>query len=152
MRPALTLIGIAAIVGWLTACSEEQPGQPPTPQTAPPATAPSEPQMAPTPTPPPVKSEGGGASGGGGTQVAQGQQVYKNTCAACHDMGVAGAPKLGDKAAWGPRIAQGEQVLLRHAKEGFQGKTGFMPPKGGNAALTDEQLRASIAYMVSKSK
>lgn len=152
MHPALTFIGAAVTVCWLVACSDEQPAQPPTPQTSPPA-APAEPELAPTPPPPPVKSEGTGASAGGGKdQLAQGEQVYNSTCAACHATGVAGAPKLGDKAAWAPRIAQGEQVMFQHAKAGFQGKTGFMPPKGGNPALTDEQLRAAIDYMVSKSK
>lgn len=152
MHPALTFIGAAATACWLVACSDEQPAQPPTPQTSPPA-APAEPELAPTPPPPPVKSEGTGASAGGGKgQLAQGEQVYNSTCAACHATGVAGAPKLGDKAAWAPRIAQGEQVMFQHAKAGFQGKTGFMPPKGGNPALTDEQLRAAIDYMVSKSK
>ncbi len=155
MHPALSFIVLAAMLGWLAACSDEQPGQPPTPKTSPPAAAPSapEPTPAPTPTPPPVKSEGAGASGGDGkSRVAQGEQVYNSTCAACHAMGVAGAPKLGDKAAWAPRLAQGEQVLFQHAKAGFQGKTGVMPPKGGNPALTDERLRAAIDYMVSKSK
>lgn len=151
MHPVLKLIGLVVMAGWLAACSDEQPTQPPTPQTSPPATAPSTPE--PPATAPAPKPEGKGAPGGGAkTDVAQGEQVYNSTCAACHAMGVAGAPKLGDKAAWAPRIAQGEQVMFQHAKMGFQGKTGFMPPKGGNAALTDEQLRAAIDYMTRKSK
>jgi cytochrome c5 len=153
MHPLWNFIGVLVMAGSIAACSEEQPTQPPTPQTTPPATAPSAPEP-PAATPAP-KPEGAGASSGGGggqTAVAQGEQVYNNTCAACHAMGVAGAPKLGDKAAWAPRIAQGEQVMFQHAKMGFQGKTGFMPPKGGNPALTDEQLRAAVDYMVRKSK
>ena len=52
-------------------------------------------------------------------------------CMACHGAGVAGAPKIGDAAAWGPRIAKGADTLHKHAIEGFQGQAGFMPPKGG---------------------
>lgn len=152
MHSALNIIGMALIAGWLAGCSDEQPAQPPMPQTSPPATAPSAPAPpAATPAPQP-EGTGAPASGGGQTQAAQGEQVYNSTCAACHAMGVAGAPKLGDKAAWAPRIAQGEQVMFQHAKTGFQGKTGFMPPKGGNPTLTDEQLRAAIDYMTRKSK
>ena len=141
-------VTVTVLLAGLLACSDEQPTQPPTPETQSPATG-AEPQLAPTPTPPPVKAEGASTAG---QSQAQGEPVYKGTCAACHDTGVAGAPKLGDKAAWAPRIAQGEQVMFQHAKAGFQGKTGFMPPKGGNPSLTDAQLQAAIDYMVSKSK
>lgn len=157
MHSALNLIGVIVIAGWLAGCSDEQPSAPPTPQTSPPAAtpAPSAPAAPEAPQAPPQSQsppDGAGAPAGGQSQVAQGEQVYNSTCAACHAMGVAGAPKLGDKAAWAPRIAQGEQVMFQHAKAGFQGKTGFMPPKGGNPSLTDEQLRAAIDYMTAKSK
>jgi len=81
-----------------------------------------------------------------------GQSVYDQSCAACHAMGVAGAPKLGDKAAWKDRLAQGMPVLYEHAIKGYQGKTGFMPPKGGNASLSDDVVKAAVDYMVSKVK
>ena len=71
---------------------------------------------------------------------------------ACHGAGVAGAPKLGDKADWGPRIAQGNDTLYQHAIQGFQGKKGVMPPKGGNTALPDDQVKAAVDYMVSQAK
>lgn len=149
MHPALTLTGVAAMAVCLAGCSDEQPAQPPTPKTSPPATsAPS----APAPAPAAPAGAGTSAGGGGQSQTAGGEQVYTSSCASCHAMGVAGAPKLGDKAAWAPRIAQGKDVLFQHAKTGFQGKTGFMPPKGGNPALTDAQLRAAIDYMIAKSK
>ncbi len=64
----------------------------------------------------------------------------------------AGAPKLGDKANWGPRIAQGMDKLYTNSIKGFQGKVGLMPPKGGNAALSDADVKAAVDFMVSKAK
>ena len=81
-----------------------------------------------------------------------GKSTYDASCAACHGAGVAGAPKFGDKADWGPRIAQGNAKLYEHAIKGYQGKKGFMPAKGGNASLKDDAVKASVDYMVSKSK
>ncbi|HEX9802299.1 MAG TPA: c-type cytochrome [Gammaproteobacteria bacterium] len=83
---------------------------------------------------------------------AKGKQVYGSICFACHDQGVAGAPKLGDKAAWGPRIAQGMDVLVSHSITGFTGKTGTMPPKGGRMDLSDADMANCVAYMVSQAQ
>ena len=80
--------------------------------------------------------------------AANGKQVFDSTCTACHGTGVAGAPKLGDKAAWAPRIKQGMDTLLQSALKG----KGAMPPKGGNASLSDADLRAAIEFMVSQAK
>lgn len=80
-----------------------------------------------------------------------GKKIYDASCAACHGAGIAGAPKLGDKAAWAPRIKQGANVLYDHAIKGFQGKTGFMPPKGGSSA-SDAEVKAAVDYMASASK
>lgn len=80
--------------------------------------------------------------------AASGESTYKNSCSVCHAAGVAGAPKFGDKAAWKDRIAQGKDTLYEHALKGFQGKVGFMPAKGGNAALPDEDVKAAVDYMV----
>ena len=77
----------------------------------------------------------------------QGETVYKSACFACHDTGVAGSPKLGDTAIWEPRIAQGLQTLVDHAINGFQ-NVGFMPPKGGNPTLSDQEVAAAVGYMV----
>ena len=82
----------------------------------------------------------------------KGKKVYDTTCMACHAAGVAGAPKFGDKAAWGPRIAQGLDTLHTHALKGFQGKVGMMPAKGGNASLADADVKAAVDYMVEKAK
>jgi cytochrome c5 len=81
-----------------------------------------------------------------------GKAVYDSACMACHTTGIAGSPKLGDKAAWAPRIAQGNNTLYEHAIKGFQGKAGLMPAKGGNTALSDAQVRAAVDYMVGASK
>ena len=78
----------------------------------------------------------------------KGKTVYDTACVVCHQTGVGGAPKLGDKAAWADRIAQGESMLSEHAIKGFQGKTGMMPPKGGRADLSDEDVKAAVSYMV----
>ncbi len=84
--------------------------------------------------------------------AGSGEATYKANCAVCHVAGVAGAPKLGDKAAWKDRIAQGNDTLYQHAIKGFQGKVGFMPAKGGNAALPDEDVKAAVDYMVNAAK
>ena len=68
-------------------------------------------------------------------------------CKTCHEAGLVGAPKAGDKAAWGPRIAEGEATLFKHAVDGFQGKSGVMPPKGGSASLTDDEVHRAVVYM-----
>lgn len=80
-----------------------------------------------------------------------GTEVYDQVCTACHAQGIAGAPKAGDKAAWAPRIAQGKDTLYRHAIEGFQGKTGVMPPKGGRADLPDDLVRAAVDHLLESS-
>jgi len=81
-----------------------------------------------------------------------GKKIFDANCAACHGAGVAGAPKVGDKAAWAPRIAQGVNVLYTHAIGGFQGKSGVMPPKGGNLALPDADIKAAVDFMVAAAK
>lgn len=81
-----------------------------------------------------------------------GKSIYGKTCALCHAAGVAGAPKPGDKADWAPRIAQGDAILQKHAMEGFTGAKGMMPARGGNPALTDDEIKATVAYMVDQSR
>jgi cytochrome c5 len=88
----------------------------------------------------------------GGDSAAKGKSVFDGTCTACHSAGVAGAPKVGDKAAWGPRIGQGKDTLYKHALGGFTGKTGTMPAKGGNTSLSDDDVKAAVDYMVSQAK
>ena len=81
-----------------------------------------------------------------------GEEVYNTTCVACHGSGLAGAPKIGDRANWGPRIAQGADTLHKHSIEGFTGKAGVMPAKGGMTTVTDASIMAAVDFMVSKSR
>ncbi len=92
------------------------------------------------------------AGGGADIDLEKGQQVYQGACLACHSIGVAGAPKLGDTADWEPRISQGSETLLGHAINGFQGNKGVMPAKGGRMDLSDAEVAAAVAYMVSQSR
>ena len=77
-----------------------------------------------------------------------GATVYNTKCGVCHASGVADAPKIGDAAAWGPRAAQGIDVLLASAQKG----KGQMPPYGLCMDCTDSELKAAIEYMVENSK
>ena len=81
-----------------------------------------------------------------------GEETYNGACKACHGMGVAGAPKLGDKGAWAPRIAQGMDVMVDHAINGFQGNNGVMPAKGGRVDISDEQVSNAVAFMAESSQ
>jgi len=77
-----------------------------------------------------------------------GEQVYNASCAACHGTGAAGAPKVGDAASWAPHIAKGEATMLKNAINGINA----MPPKGMCMNCSDDELKAAIEYMVSKSQ
>ncbi len=79
--------------------------------------------------------------------AGDGASAYNASCGFCHNTGVAGSPKLGDKAAWKARIAQGQATLYRNSIKGFN----KMPPKGGSS-LSDAKVKAAVDYMVSKSK
>lgn len=111
-----------------------------------PAPAPAAPAAAPAAVAavaiPPAPAKGGAAG------AASGKATYDTTCMACHSTGAAGAPKLGDKAAWAPRIKAGINVLHDTAIKG----KGAMPPKGGNAALSDDAVKAAVDYMVAAAK
>ena len=80
-----------------------------------------------------------------------GPQVYNTACLACHASGVGGAPVVGDTAQWTDRIAQGVDVLKKHALEGFSGAAGYMPPKGGRIDLSDEEVGSAVDYMIGES-
>jgi len=77
-----------------------------------------------------------------------GAEVYDAVCMACHTTGAAGAPIIGDKAAWAPRIEQGMETLFTRALNGFNA----MPPKGGCANCLDEEIKAAVEHMVSQSQ
>jgi cytochrome c5 len=75
-----------------------------------------------------------------------GEDVYKAVCSACHATGVTGAPKLGDAADWGPRIAQGQPTLEQAPIKGFTGQKGVMPPQSGGQ-YTDYEIIRAVIYM-----
>ncbi len=84
--------------------------------------------------------------------AAAGKIVYDKYCVSCHGAGIMGAPKVGDKANWAPRIAQGMPTLVSKSIAGYQGKKGMMPAKGGNASLTAAQVGDAVQHMVNSSK
>lgn len=92
---------------------------------------------------PPVADAAAASSG-----PKSGEEVYNASCMSCHSTGVAGAPKLGDAAAWAPRIAAGMDSLLANATNGLNA----MPPKGLCMACSEAELQGAIEYMVSKSQ
>lgn len=126
----LTLCLVLSAATLLAACGKQE--------AAPAAAAPAAAVAAAAPAAPPANE--------------QGKSVFGKTCAMCHAAGVAGAPKPGDKADWGPRIAQGNEVLYKHALEGFTGSKGQMPTKGGNPALAEADVKAAVDYMVAQSR
>jgi cytochrome c5 len=75
--------------------------------------------------------------------VRTGEEVYAASCVACHATGVMSAPKLGDKAAWSKRVEKGLPTLLQNARTGCNA----MPPKGGCAACSDEEIQAAVKYL-----
>ena len=83
--------------------------------------------------------------GASAAQAADGQAVYNTNCGMCHNNI---APKIGDKDAWAPRIKQGNDALVADVIKG----KGAMPPKGGHANLSDDDIKAATEYLVSKSQ
>lgn len=135
MKTTPMTLAALMLAALLAGCGDKQPGPAPAPTTAPAAA----PAPAPTPAAAPV------------AENELGKSVYGKTCAMCHAAGVAGAPKPGDKADWGPRIAQGKETLYKHALEGFTGAKGMMPARGGAASLSDAEVKAAVDFMADKS-
>jgi cytochrome c5 len=127
-RLSLALCLVAALAG----CSKSE---------APPPAAPAAAPAAPAPAPAPAVAEN-----------TVGKSTFGKVCSMCHAAGVAGAPKPGDKADWGPRIAQGKETLYKHALEGFTGSKGQMPAKGGAPTLPDADVKAAVDYMADQSR
>ena len=84
----------------------------------------------------------------GKAALASGESVYSQACVSCHKMGIAGAPKTGDKEAWKPLLDKGIDQLTHNANSGI----GKMPAKGGRSSLADAEVRAAVEYMVEQSK
>lgn len=140
---------IARAVAYMANAAGAKFAEPQRPAGAATAAAPAAPAVAAAPaTPAPAvaaapaapQTQAVAAAGGG-------EALYKQACAACHMTGAANAPKLGDKAAWAPRLAQGVPALVQNAIKG----KGAMPPKGGSTA-PDADVRAAVEYMVTASK
>lgn len=130
-----------------TAAAPETPPVAPAPAT-PVQPAPATPvQPAPTaptaPTAPPAP-----AAAAAQPDLARGEQIYRRSCAFCHDKGVAGAPKIGDAAAWAPRLALGMDTMYTSTLRGKRA----MPAKGGNPSLSDADARAAVDYLVAQSR
>lgn len=119
----------------LSACGKQESAAPEAPAPAPVPEA-----AAPAPAAEPATAEN-----------AVGKSAFNKVCSLCHGSGAAGAPIPGDKADWGPRIEQGNDMLYKHAIEGFTGAKGVMPPRGGST-MTDDEVKAAVDYMVGLSK
>ena len=76
-----------------------------------------------------------------------GEKIAQANCVMCHASGLMNAPKIGDAGQWGPRIAQGKDMLVSNAIKGIR----TMPAKGGNTSLTDEEVAAAVIYMANAS-
>lgn len=147
----LTLISLlVALISLTAACSDKQSSAPQQTQsteapaveemqqeTAPAAVAPAPAAEAPAPA---AASDATAAAGN------DGEAVYQKACKTCHAAGIANAPKLGDSAAWAPRIAKGNDALFESVKNGLNA----MPPKGACMSCSDAELRSAMEYMVSQ--
>lgn len=88
----------------------------------------------------------------GADAPADGRGVYARACFACHENGLVGAPRIGDRDAWASRISRGREILVEHAINGFQGASGVMPPKGGHRYLGDGEIAAAVDFMIDRAR
>ncbi|MGH8209644.1 MAG: c-type cytochrome, partial [Steroidobacteraceae bacterium] len=79
-----------------------------------------------------------------------GIELFEQSCSSCHGQGIAGAPRIGDKAAWRPRLVKGKATLYVHALRGFTGSAGIMPAKGGRTDAPDPLVERAVDYMVQR--
>jgi cytochrome c5 len=99
-----------------------------------------------------IESSSAAGSAAGPAPVKNGTDLFEQACKACHGPGIGGAPKAGDKAAWGPRIAKGKDILYDHALHGFTGSAGMMPAKGGRTDVPDDVVKQAVDHMVEMAK
>jgi cytochrome c5 len=95
-----------------------------------------------------IKAPATASAGSAAALPKNGTELFEQTCSACHGQGIGGAPRAGDKAAWGPRIAKGKAVLYEHAIQGFTGSAGVMPAKGGRTDVPDDLVKQAVDHMV----
>jgi len=105
-------------------------------------------EQTPTPTAAPAKALDAAQKVADQAEAINGELVYVATCSTCHDNGLAGAPKTGDKEVWAAHVEHGMEHMLESVING----KGAMPPRGGNAKLSDAEIRAAIEYILSKSR
>ena len=161
MKKQSSLLAVAILSLFLAACGDKaaEPAAPAPAPAAPAVEAPAAPAPvaeapaahAPEAAAPAEAAAPEATAAATATDSALGKSVYGKTCALCHSAGIAGAPKPGDKDDWGPRIAQGKDTMYKHAIAGFTGAKGMMPPRGGGAKLTDDEVKAAVDYMVAQS-
>lgn len=137
----LSLLMVAA----LAACGDKAPAPDPAATAAAPAPAVA---SAPAPAATPAAVAAAAPAAPSADVLAAGEKIYTASCASCHAAAVMGAPKLGDKPSWTPRIAKGIEVLYASATNGLN----MMPPRGGNAALKDDEVKSVVDFMVSKAR
>jgi cytochrome c5 len=154
-NPDLTDIEVARAVAYMANQAGAQFSEPAAPAASAPAAAGTQTAAAGAPpaatavaAAPSSPAPGGKPAAAAGGSSANGKAVFESTCVACHGSGVAGAPKVGDKAAWVPRIKQGIDTLHQAALKGKNA----MPPKGGNLSLSDADVMAAVDYMVNQAK
>lgn len=129
-----SILPVTALAVLLSACGPQAPASPESAASAAADTAESAPAAT--------------AAADAAAETAPGKAIYNRTCSICHATGTAGAPKPGDTADWEPRLAQGMDVVYKHAIEGFSGSKGVMPARGGAANLSDEEVKASVDFML----
>lgn len=161
-------VAVASAALLLVACGKKESAAPApvAPASAPAASAPAPAATpAPAPAPAPASAPAAPASEAASAPAAApaaaaapavdtaavGKSVYGKTCSMCHASGVAGAPKPGKKEDWASRIAQGKDVMYKHAIDGFTGDKGMMPARGGAPKLSDDEVKAAVDFMVNQS-
>lgn len=127
-HPVLSIGAVLAAIGVLVACNAQKTDEEKTAQAIAPVAAVTLEQA---------------SSSAAPTGPRTGEGIVKTVCSACHETGVSGAPKMGDKAAWAPRIATGFDALLNSALKGKN----LMPAKGGDTSLSDHELALAVTYM-----
>jgi len=144
-HPALNQAAVmerTAPVGRVAIAGEEPPASPAPEAMAAAAAAPEAPPEAP----------GDAQETAAGGSV--GMSVYNRLCVSCHGTGIPGSPQLGDRELWAARMAQGIEVLYKNAINGYQGEGSIMamPARGGDATLSDEEVKAAVDYILENSQ
>lgn len=147
MTPYVLAVSLAVL---LSACGKQENSAPDA--SAPAPAAPDVTTAAPAPAAPEVTAAAPAPADSPAAANDLGKKVYGNVCSMCHAVGAAGAPKPGDQADWALRIAQGMDMLYKHSLEGFTGAKGVMPARGGSTALSDDEVKSAVDFMVAQSK